>query len=319
MPSHLRAKLAHEHRRDEESLYFILERDLASGALFPYNNAWFSQVSTKGNRLDFVVQYRDKLLGVEVKFDFPRLDDFGQADRYRKVVDAVYLAFPSDRAGEALYLSETKRKYPDIGLISVALFRTYCIRRALYERRKSNVIWSSDYFFDEKAHKKWYQEEHKKENLSSLERHLLSILKERKFYSSISKHGQLDSENVYDFSLPKREWQGLALLYALTKVKGFNSIHTQRDLTDLGKELNWDWYFDLSMFSGLLNRTDYGTNLSAWFYTEEAFVFESELVNALKKVIGVRQYGKLMATVDKRSIEFLDNQKKVLKDVLSFS
>lgn len=137
-----KTKRRRRKRRDEKNLYYIIERDLDREVLFPGNNGWESQVATKRNKnykIDYVVNYGDKILGIDVKYDFPKRMDFKQVnEKYKGSLNAVYLAYPADRVGEALDIIYQGEGYQDFGLISLALFRSNCIRPATVIDNPSN-------------------------------------------------------------------------------------------------------------------------------------------------------------------------------------
>ena len=77
----------------------------------------------KKNDLDFIAYKEGVFYGIEVKKGFPRKRDFKQAERYLGFLNGIFLAYPADTVGQAVYISELKESsYPDIGLISLALW-----------------------------------------------------------------------------------------------------------------------------------------------------------------------------------------------------
>jgi len=66
-----------ERRRDEESLYYIVERDIDREAIFPNHDGWYSQISFgRKNRIDYIVKYGNDVYGIEVKKDLPNSKTF---------------------------------------------------------------------------------------------------------------------------------------------------------------------------------------------------------------------------------------------------
>jgi hypothetical protein len=87
-----RKRVLTERRRDEESLYYILERDLDREAIFQGHDGWYSQVPLgKRKRIDYVVKYNKKIYGIEVKKDFPNERHFEQVEKYRNTLNGVFL------------------------------------------------------------------------------------------------------------------------------------------------------------------------------------------------------------------------------------
>jgi hypothetical protein len=134
-------------RSDEENLYYIIERDLEREALFPWNDGWISQVRVareSRKTIDYVVQYGERLIGIEVKFDFPKVKDFEQVQEYMEAgtLDGIFVAYPSDRVGEAVRLIENE-DLEEFGLISIALFHSHIISKAKLSDR------ADEYIFDE--------------------------------------------------------------------------------------------------------------------------------------------------------------------------
>ena len=85
-------KIRKERQSDEDSLYYVLERDIDREAIFPEHDGWHSQVSFgKGKRIDYVVKYGNRLYGIEVKTEIPKPVHFVQARRYCNALNAVFL------------------------------------------------------------------------------------------------------------------------------------------------------------------------------------------------------------------------------------
>lgn len=313
-----RRRARREHRRDEESLYYLLERDLDSGALFPFSNGWYPQVSVGRNRVDFVLKYGDRLLGVEVKFGFPKRKDFEQAERYRPLVDAIYLAYPSDRAGEALFLSESKEFYPDIGLISVALFRTHCIRPALVRKRETDRLWrDSNYYFDMDDFAAHLRE--LRDSPNTTVRRSLSVLHESRLLFEVDQDGRFEQGRVFRHRVPLKEWQELAALYALWRAGGPLRDHTQDDLDKTTKRLGWRYgYFDLLLQTPLVYKQDYGTNLTTYSFTDAGLACEADIRIALKRELGLGQWRKVLRRTREMKAEFEAHQRAALEQVVRY-
>lgn len=301
-------RIIKERREDEESLYYIVERDLDRDALFPGNDGWYSQVVTRSGRIDYVVKYGDKIFGLEIKQGPPSLEHFDQAlKRYAKYVDGIFLAYPSDRAGEAYFLSESKQRGTDVGLLSIALYRTYCIRPAKFTRRESQVIW--DNYFTLK----------RLDFLDKSERYGGTTLNVGGVYVSIDKddfYGENAKTKVMKFN--KTEWQSLAVLYALKEVKGPFKYHTLDELQKAKIDLGWGGYIDYSFLplTGLIEKRMYGDCLLLFTISNALLVFEKKFKKAVEENIGEKEWQKLNEWIEKNRKNHISNQRKRLKEFL---
>jgi len=262
-------------RGDEESLYYILERDLDRGALFPANDGWLPQVKTTEDhnyRIDYVLQYGDKLVGLEVKYDFPRLWDFEQVKgQYAQSLNAVFLAYPSDRVGEAISFVEGNKDYRSYGLLSVALFRSHCIRKArLRESRYNNYIWKSH--FDKER--------------------IVSSLPDNAFYNVPKKDR---SRIVIELSrgtgrsiLKKQDWQMLALVLSLFDVYGYNKYMAWEGGDGIARVYlkvfkSYPYYPESLVYSGLICENAYGSRLTMLAPTDGAIYYRQKIEQLLSQ------------------------------------
>ena len=312
----IKKKIRRERRRDEESLYYILERDMDRDAIFSFNNGWKPQMPLGHGRIDYVVKYRDKLLGIEVKCNVPDLRHFEQAERYLKYVDAIFLAYPSDRVAEAKILSERKPKYQRVGLISVTLYRTHCISPATTSGRESSKIWNefdeTEYYQAIKKNKTWGRSQ-------KLARLIGTILREHGPLVSVGKSGEVigDDEEADILKLTPKEWKSLAVLYALTKTEVLFRSFTMEHLDEIQKRLGWS-YADYQFLSsvGIIDSYTYGIGLWVCAFPEEFDYCEKEFVKAVREVIGKNEWKKLMEFSDEWKTEFIERQKSCEKDFL---
>ena len=80
-------------RKDEASLYFLIERDLDRETIFSEHDGWYAQIGVGNGRIDYAIRYGDLVLGVEVKSGFPKRNHFRYViDKYRDSFDALFLA-----------------------------------------------------------------------------------------------------------------------------------------------------------------------------------------------------------------------------------
>jgi hypothetical protein len=285
-------KIYREKRRDEESLYYILERDLDREALFPSHDGWYSQVPFgRGKRIDYIVKYADKVYGIEVKKDFPRDTHFEQAERYLNALNGVFLAYPSDWVGQAVYVSETKEsKFPDVGLISLTLYRSHIIRKANLRERQSDQIWKNQSLDDKEyliqARKEWTLDQGDRLSKTVLEDGCFWVVLDR-FYK---KHEELSA-----LSFLKSDWKGLGLLYGASLG---TSIHRYFSLDDLWKnyceDLGWKSFnLEKIEMGGLANVRTYGGLLWMWTLSGSSIFFLNKVRRALREHLGKKEYDRL--------------------------
>lgn len=105
----------------EQNYVALLHRDLIKESLdfFPENEGVTLEVQImSGKRVDLVLKYGDKLIGIEMKVWPPFNQGYKKATSYSKYFDMTYLAVPLDYVQDAVRI---KGSYPEIGLISVSL------------------------------------------------------------------------------------------------------------------------------------------------------------------------------------------------------
>lgn len=284
-----------ERRSDEAALYYIIERDLARGALFPGNNGWFRQVPIKGGRPDYAIRYGDRLLCIEVKTDVPDKWDFAQIDdHYGRYFDGLYLAYPADRAGEAIFFSREKEWYETVGLISLTLFRSHVIRPAAFRKRDSNEIWG-----------KWFDDEVwlKRINSSSsdLKRLGASALKDLCLYTSYNRNSEHSEEEISAITFRDSDWKTLALLYAAAEAIGYSAWFRYEWLETLSREkLGWGWpEFEKLSAARLATFYSFGPE-SLWMYalTDEACSMIGQLRKTIKANLAPRTWKRIIKLID---------------------
>lgn len=294
-----------KRRSDEESLYHIVERDLFRDAIFPENDGYAPQVSLgiknkkKSIRMDYVVKYGDKIFGIEVKQSFPTKDDFKQAIRYKKYLDGIFLAYPSDRVGEAMYLNEFNHKYPEVGLISIALFRTHHIRPCTFSKRKNDKLLDRFYIED------WNCLDYDKK----LKRIAETVLSDA-FWVSVDKSGKsIETDELKAIRLLRKDLESLAILYALTKAKGILRWFSWNELHKFGKKLNWkNPDYGLLRVACLAESCTY-SDQNAFRLSNEALVNEHALKTAIEGK-NTSQWKKLVKSWKEAKMEHLKEQNK---------
>jgi len=261
-------------RKDETSLYFIFERDLDRETIFSEHDGWYSQIDTRRGRIDYATRFGNQVLGVEVKSGFPKPSHFKQViNKYKDCFDALFLAYPSDRAAEAFSVRSDRYDFSEIGLISIALYRTHCIRKALVVGRRSNYTWT---VFDEEAY--WA-------DISQY----VTKMKVKIVDSILSDEGHI--------KLRERDWRSLALLYAMFKVSGVDKFHTVDKLwTKHHKDLEWNGNVSYSKLldAGLVQDRSYGVMLSLFNMTHEAYYRKKKIENRLEEKLGVKRWKQLV-------------------------
>jgi len=295
----VRKKILSEKRRDEESLYYILERDLDREAIFQCHDGWYSQVSFgKGKKIDYIVKYRDKVYGIEVKKDFPSFRHFEQAEKYLSALNGVFLAYPSDWVGQAVYISEMKEEeYPDVGLISLTLYRSHVIRRAKQRERQSDQIWK-DMLLDDKDYLSLPPEKWTVEQIDRLPE---TVLRDGCFWvSSDRSYHEQEKDELSPLPLRGSDWRGLGLLYGASLATSVNRYFSTNNLwEDYCKDLGWKGFNlgNLEM-SGLAFMRSYGGLLWMWSLSGSSIYFIDKVRRALRKHLGKTEYERLNQKVD---------------------
>ena len=299
---------------DERSLYYIIERDLDREAIFKCHDGWYSQVSFgKGKRIDYVVKYGNEIYGIEVKKSFPYERDFEQVKKYSKFLNGVFLAYPANVVGQAIYLSELKESfYPDVGLISIALFRSHIIRKAKQTERQHDQIWR-DMELDDKE----YLKNIRTADREPLDRLSETVLENGCFWVAFNRKYKR-TEGPSKLSFTKRDWKGLAILYGAhlsTSVHRFFSINEL--YTNYCKDLGWKG-FDLTKLElcNLAVYRGYGTLDSMWSLSEASFFFLDKIQRMIKKQLGKTEWKKLNDRIDQWRREHEENQKRYREEFI---
>lgn len=309
-----RKRVFGERLRDEESLYYILERDIDREAIFRSHDGWYSQVSFgKGKRIDYIVKYGNRIYGIEVKKDFPTDNHFEQAEKYHPFLDGVFLAYPADGVGQAIYVSELKEtKFPDIGLISLTLFRSHIIRKAKQYRRQSEQIWT-DQLLDDNTYLKhtlgWKMEQ--------LDRLSETALKDGCFWVYFNRNYK-ESKRPTKLSLLETDWRGLGLLYGAsfsTSLHRFFSIDNLSE--EYGNKMGWKGYnLGKLEMCGLATSRNYGDLMGMWALSDTSVFFASKIRKALKEHLGPEEWEKLEGNVIQWKSRHKENQDKYEKEFI---
>ena len=305
----MKRKIRRERRRDEESLYYIIERDLDREALFPGNDGWFPQAKVGQRWIDFVIKYGDKILGVEVKKGFPSLDDFRQVSEYSTYLDAIFLAYPSDAAAEAIFLSDTKRTYLNVGLISIALFRSHCIRPAIFSERSSNQTW--DEYFNEQLY--WSNLEYD----FTVDALPATVLTDGCLWSSYDRDGKY-SKDCVELKFTKKDWNSLAMLHALVGSTSVYKFHEGRKILRLMKEKmgRSSYSFTNLLKAGIVEDWSYGSSLWLCCLTDSANSYNENMKKVLSKKLGRDDWERIQNLTEVLATEHSAEQKRRLNEFL---
>lgn len=307
-------RIRKERRSDEESLYYIIERDLDREAIFREHDGWYSQVSFgKGKRIDYVVKYGDSIYGIEVKTGVPKPRHFDQAKKYCNALNGVFLAYPSDRVGEAVYVSEVKEhKYMDVGLISLTLFRSHIIRKAERRERQSEQIWENE-FFDEKEYVK-YVKTFRWERADGLPS---TVLRDGCFWISFSPMGGESEEPYYRLPFNKSEWKGLGLLYGASRATSLRRFFSIDHLSGIREGLGWKSFALLGWVQcDLVSTRSYGDHLWMYGLNLRAHSLLSEIREALRKRLGTGEWKKLNRSINEWKRQHRANQSKYENEIV---
>jgi len=287
-------------RRDEQSLYFLIERDLDRETFLAEHDGWYSQVSAGRGVIDYAIRYGNLVLGVEVKSGFPKLSHFQQVvNKYRDSFDALYLAYPADRAAEAFYVANRggSREFSEIGIISIALYRTHCIRRALVVERENDEVWEE---FDEQLYRK---------NISEY----INRAKVRIVDSIFAGTGHI--------ILTERDWRSLAVLYGMSRATSVDKFHSLDKLQEkYRKDLRWKGYVN---YSNLLDSTIvygrfYGRILGLFSLAHETYYRRGKLRQRLREEIGHKDWKRLNEQIKNWKDKHRRQQKEMMKEILRF-
>jgi hypothetical protein len=311
----VRQKRVYKQRQiDEQSLYYIVERDLDREAIFEQHDGWYSQVSFgKGKRIDYVVRYGDEIYGIEVKKGFPRKEDFEQAEKYQGSLNGIFLAYPSDAVGQAVYISELKESlYPEIGLISLTLFRSHIIRKAKHKEREHEQIWISMHF-DDAEYLKYIK------NLSPapLDRFAQTVLDDACFWVKYNRNYE-KTNDFSSLSFNKVDWRGLAILYGAhfsTSVHRFFSINDLYE--NYCKNIGWK-SFDLTKLElcNLAILRSYGTLEYMGSLSDASFFFIDKVRKAIKKQLGEKEWENLNNKISEWKSHHKEKQEKHRQQII---
>jgi len=286
-----------ERRSDEQSLYYILERDLDREAIIPRHDGWYPQYDLgDGKKIDYVVGYGGEVYGIEVKTGYPKLRHFKQIDGYRGVLSGVFLAYPSDRVAEALFISQDRSRYPGVGLVSMTAYRSHIIRPAQRTQGAKPVSKRWKELFDLSGYLRVIKESpHQK--IDSLP---ATVLKDGCIWVSVDARGNaLDEEDKkIGHKLPLTAWRGLALLYASGLTVGYAKYFSRDLLDERCTAMGWNRYdpWVLSSYGLALSR-EYGETLYMWRLSESAWFLRRSLKDRLERELGHTEWRRLLDKV----------------------
>jgi len=307
-----RKRIIKERRKDEEALYYVLERDLDREAVFPEHDGWYSQISFgKGKRIDYVIKYGSRLYGIEVKKGIPSPEHFEQAKKYSTALNGVFLAYPSDRIGEANYISEIEEnKFGDIGLISLTLFRSYITRKTKKFERKSEQIWN-EMFLDNKEYLN-YLDEIGWENSDRLP---ATILEDGCFWVSFTKNYE-KSEELYRLIFRPIDWRGLAVLYGASFATSLHRFFSKNDLWKrYCKELKWKSFRLYKLVQcNLAVMRSYGNLLWMYSLSGSALFLRKKICAILKEKLGKKTWDDLKEKIHEWKNKHREKQIKYEKE-----
>lgn len=164
-------------------------------------------------------------------------------------MNGIFLAYPSDWVGQAVYVSEIKEnQFRDVGLLSLTLYRSHIIRKTKQSGRQSEQIWK-DLLLDDKEYLSQVAHEWTLEQSDRLTR---TVLKDGCFWVS-SNRNHKESEELSAFSFDKADWKGLALLYGASSATSMHRYFSLDSLwRDYCKDLGWKSFnLEKLEFSGL--------------------------------------------------------------------
>jgi hypothetical protein len=266
---------------EERTLYGVIERDLLRGAIFPYHDGWCPQVRTeRDKRIDYLIYYGSKNIGIEVKRTYPIYAHFDQLRRYQNYCDVLFLAYPSDLVGEYFNLmkSDPKNRLKDIGVISIGVIQSYILKKAKYRCKRKD-------FPDEK------------ENFPKSQREWTEFLR---FLNLISQE----------------DWKRIALFYMLFRAYGdryFTQGEAWKKFQEVKTTLGWsigDYWSDSFTFRSMTEFYPIGIDYYYRFYYIYNDNFERTLRTRIRKSIGSREWTKLIEISEKWKKDFGNLQKE---------
>ena len=300
-------RIVEERRSDEESLYYVLERDLDREAVFPHHDGWYSQASIgRRKRIDYILRYGSNIYGIEVKTGLPRVQDFRQAERYYDAFNGVFLAYPSDRVGEALFLSESKEVFLDVGLLSLTLFRSHIMRRTRKRRRGSEQTWR-DYLFDERRYwsnvETWSWE--RADGLPA------TALEDGCLWTSFDQKGDYNKEKWYRLPLTKSDWQALGVLYGITLATSVDKFFSHEYLWKLCRKVGWKSFYPWGLVRcDLAEVRTYGDRMWTYSLSFRGHYLLGRIRKALKEELGQSEWEKLKTMTSEWKREHRAEQRK---------
>jgi hypothetical protein len=301
----MKRKILRERQSDEDFLYYVLERDLDREAVFLGHDGWINQVSWgRRKRIDYIVRYGNGLYGIEVKKGSPHHAHFEQAVKYSDALDGVFLAYPSERVGQALYVSEKKQEYANVGLISLTLFRSHIIKKVKPHARLSEEIWNN--YADDEG----YLKELKSRDWERVDGLPATLLRDGCFWISFGPKGKEKKRN-YKLPFSRSDWVGLGLLYGATLATSLDRYFSRAQLRRKRRDLGWKSYEVWGLVQSDLAWTrTYGERQEMYSLSPHAYFLESQIRKALKRELGTREWNSLVARIAEWKRNHMIEQKK---------
>lgn len=220
-------------------------------------------------------------------------------DKYREPFDASFLAYPSDRPAEAFSIgSGGSSEFSEIGIISIAVYRTHCIHRAVVLKRKCSDAWDA---FDEDAY--WDD--------------LPTLYVSKKRLKTVD-YALSDKDHI---KLTKRDWRSLAVLYGMSKATSVDKYHSLHGLNSKHrKELGWRGNVNYSnlLDSNLVDDRSYGVTLSLFNLSHEVYYRRKKLRKLLKQKMTNKEWQKLVEQSKVWEREHRKRQKSLMREILRF-
>jgi hypothetical protein len=241
-----------------------------------------------------------------------RSQAFFQVARYARYFDAVFLAYPSDAAAEALYLSEAKKANMQVGILALTLYRTHVVRRAEIAKRTNDEVWQNR--FDEtKYWKDWENSRRDKTNfkLNNEQRLTASALLTKGFWSKVDKSGRR-TKRASKIDIPKSAWRFVAIVYALSDATSIYRMHSKSELDDLFfRRMKWGYMnWGDALKAGLIYSREYGSRLSVYNLEENVDALRPELERALKANLGTKDWNKIQRIIEELRKQHSEERKQ---------
>jgi hypothetical protein len=230
---------------------------------------------------------------------------FVQAKKYSNALNGVFLAYPSDRVGQAVYVSEKKQQYREVGLLSLTLFRSHVIRKVEFCQRQSEQIWSNE-FDDEK-----YRENIKSWRWVRSDGLPATALNDGCFWTSYDTKGK-ESHTCYRLPFSKSDWVGLGLLYGATCSTSLDRYFSTEYFIAKRRMLGWkSFYLWNLVLCDLAEVRSYGNRLFMFSLSGHAHFLEEDIRQTLRKKLGETEWNKLLRFIDELREQHKTDQERL--------